>query len=231
MFKYLAKRFITSPVIAKKLIRPVLRMHSFLYSLAGILGRISESNVHPKHSIIMYKEWFKKNISSGDVVLDIGSNTGSLPLVLAKKAAYVYGIEIIDSMVLVATKNNCFENLTFICGDATNYNYDELEPITVVTMSNVLEHIEHRVEFLTKIINQVKWKDNTNKRLLIRVPMLDRDWISVYKKNMGVEWRLDKTHFTEYTMDSFENEMKKAHIKILEISVKFGEVYAVCEAK
>jgi len=126
---------------------------------------------------------------------------------------------------------NGVDNLTFIFGDATNYNYEALEPITVVTLSNVLEHIEHRVEFLTKIINQVKWKDDMNKRLLIRVPMLDRDWISVYKKNMGVEWRLDKTHFTEYTMDSFENEMKKAHIKILEISVKFGEVYAVCEAK
>jgi len=39
--------------------------------------------------------------------------------------------------------------------------------------------------------------------------MINRDWITLYKKELGVEWRLDKTHYIEYTLESFEKELEK----------------------
>jgi len=230
MVRYIIKKIILNRHVAPLLLPYILNLHNFCYSFSSALARISNNNIHPKHKILEYKEWFQRHINVDDVVLDVGSNTGALPFALANKAIYVYGIEIVENLVAGAILNNRFKNVSIICGDATTYNYDALKPITVVTMSNVLEHIEHRVKFLTKIINQVKWKDESNKRLLIRVPMLDRDWISVYKKNIGVEWRLDKTHFTEYTMKSFENEIAASGVELLDVEVKFGEVYAVCKA-
>jgi hypothetical protein len=122
-------------------------------------------------------------------------------------------------------------NVEFILGDATSYNCSNIKRISVVTLSNVLEHIEYRIEFLNRIIENLSWIDEKNRRLLIRVPMMDRDWITIYKKNMGVEWRLDLTHYTEFTMNSFLEEMCKAGIIVLESEVKFGEIYAVCMVK
>ena len=61
--------------------------------------------------------------------------------------------------------------------------------------------------------------------------MIDREWIAVYKKDLGLEYRLDATHFTEYTYEQLKDELNQAGIEILSNHVKFGEIYAVCEAK
>lgn len=43
--------------------------------------------------------------------------------------------------------------------------------------------------------------------------MINRDWITLYKKELGVEWRLDPTHCTEYTLESLKEELQKAGLK------------------
>jgi len=207
-------------------------MHNVVYQLVTkVSAIISPDGLHPKHQILKYKEWFNQCIKSNDVVLDVGSNTGELPVFLSNKAEYVYGIEIIERLHNKALERDNISNVEFILGDATSYNYSKIKPISIVTLSNVLEHIEHRVEFLKGITENLPWQDEKNRKLLIRVPMMDRDWITIYKKNMGVEWRLDLTHYTEYTMDSFLQEMNEAGILVLESDVRFGEIYAVCSIK
>ncbi len=47
---------------------------------------------------------------------------------------------------------------------------------------------------------------------------------------MGVEYRLDPTHYVEYTLESFTKEMNEAGIRITNADIRFGEIYAVCEA-
>ncbi len=54
--------------------------------------------------------------------------------------------------------------------------------------------------------------------------------MSVYKKQIGVEYRLDKTHYTEYTYLQLKEELKKSNIEILSHYIQFGELYAVCKA-
>ena len=44
---------------------------------------------------------------------------------------------------------------------------------------------------------------------------------------MGVEWRLDTTHFIEYTEEEFYNEIKKTGLKIKFIKFIWSEIWCV----
>jgi SAM-dependent methyltransferase len=226
--KTIIKKLILNKFTAKLFIKPILKLHSLTYELSGKLAIVLENGVHPKHEIMKYKEWFLDNIQKEWVVLDVGCNTGMMPEVMSTKASFIYGIEINCKNIEEAKRKRQKENIEFICADATTYDYSEKKEIDCITLSNVLEHIENRGDFLNKLIKNVNWKDK--KRFLIRVPMRDREWIVIYKKKLGVEYRLDPTHFTEYTFDEFEKELKSADIKIKDYHIKFGEIYAVCEA-
>ncbi len=211
------------------LLKLILHIHNKMYQLAGPLAIRIDGGTHPKHRIIKHKEWFYNNIQKDWVILDIGCNTGLMPEVLSKKAKFVYGLDNNCSAIDAAKIKMKRVNIEYICADATKYDYSKCRPINCITLSNVLEHIENRVDFLKKLLSQVNWEDR--KRFLVRVPMLDRDWITLYKKELGIEYKLDPTHYTEYTFDSFVNELAQANIKINSHHVVFGEIYAICEAK
>jgi SAM-dependent methyltransferase len=213
------------------LIRQVLILHSFCYKLVGPLASRIEKNAHPKHRLMGYKEWFLGNIAAGDIVLDVGSNTGMMAELLSRKAKFVYGIEIVPGYVDEALTNRQEKNIQYICADATTFDYRECRPIDIVVLSNVLEHIENRHLFLNKLITQICWSDSSSRTLLIRVPMIDRDWITLYKKELRLEYRLDATHFIEYTYEQFEQEMIRSGIEIKSHQVRFGEIYAICQVK
>lgn len=223
------KSLILNKWIARKLIRIVLKIHSKSYMLSGVLSAIVNDGIHPKHRIMKYKEWFLNHIEHEWIVLDVGCNTGMMPDVMSEKATFVYGIELDCNHIKIAKQERQKDNIEYICADATTFDYSLLRPIDCVTLSNVLEHVEHRVDFLQKLLLQVKWKDK--KRFLIRVPMIDREWLIVYKKELGVEYRLDMTHFTEYTFEQFKEELECAGIMITGNHVQWGEIYAVCEAR
>jgi len=222
-------RLLSNKTVAGVLLRPMLKVHTLSYKLSSMFATIVHNNIHPKHRIMLYKEWFLNNINKDDVVLDVGCNTGMMPEVMSQKSTFVYGIEIEQLHVEVARNLRQKDNIEYICADATTYDYSECMPVDIVTLSNVLEHIEHRVVFLKKLIKKVTWKNKYNKQLLIRVPMIDREWITIYKKELGIEYRLDNTHFIEYTYVQFKNELMESGIEILSYHVKFGEIYSVCK--
>jgi SAM-dependent methyltransferase len=224
--KYI-KLVLLNRFFARILLPPMLKLHTFFYMWSGFYSSILNNGVHPKHRIMKYKEWFVDNIQCNDVVLDVGCNTGMMPKVMSEKAKFVYGIEIENKHIEEALNLRKKDNIEYICADATTYNYSDCMPVDVVTLSNVLEHIENRVEFLQKLTNKIKWNDV--KTFLIRVPMIDREWITLYKKELGIEYRLDRTHFIEYTFDSFKNELTQSGINIASYHIKFGEIYAVCK--
>lgn len=220
---------IFNKTLAKLLIKPILRCHSKCYALASRYSAILNDGIHPKHRILKYKEWFLENIEPGWNVLDIGSNTGMLPCMLAQKARFVYGVEINEEYVSIAKMQHARDNIDYICADATSYDYSLCNDIDCVTMSNVLEHIENRVDFIKRIIRQVNWAREEQKLFLFRVPQIDREWLVAYKKEMGVEYRLDPTHCIEYTLEQFKDELKQANITIKQVDIRFGEIYAACK--
>ena len=228
--KKLIKRLILKKPIATLLIKPILKMHSRCYKWAGSLAIILNDGIHPKHQILRYKEWFLENIETDWTVMDVGSNTGLLASMLSEKAAFVYGIEINEQNVKAAILSNFKENIEYICADATTYDYSSCRPIDCVSLSNVLEHIEDRTAFLKKLIKNLNWVNDKQKRFLIRVPVIDREWIVLYKKQLGLDYRLDQSHFIEYTLESFSEELKLANIVPENVKIRFGEIYAVCKA-
>lgn len=218
-----------SKQIMKKILRLALsislKLHSFFYKLSSYLA-IRYEGKHPKHRIIKYADWFDNKIEDGAVIIDVGSNKGQMTKILAKSThRLVYGIEIEPEYHADAIRSNTMPNLHFILADATEYDYSKIEKVDVITLSNVLEHIEYRAKFLSALVGACRWS-SAGPRVLVRVPAIDREWTVIMKKELGVEWRLDKTHFTEYTDDNLIADFRLAELQLISLERKFGEIYA-----
>lgn len=193
-----------------------------LYLQQGYEAIKYNGGIHPKHRLMQYHDFFIDNITENDTVLDIGCGKGELAGDMAKKAKQVSGIEISKTSYEFAISNYKADNLTFINADALQYDFNNR--VSTITLSNVLEHIENRPEFLKNL----KSKYNPDK-ILIRVPLFDRDWRVPLKKEIGVDYRLDETHYTEYLLPQFKQEINDAGVEIIEYSINWGEIWAVCK--
>ncbi|OHB57286.1 MAG: hypothetical protein A2173_02980 [Planctomycetes bacterium RBG_13_44_8b] len=224
------KSLIVNRTTAGLFLKPLLWLHSACYRWISRFAIVLNNGVHPKHSIINYEKWFCDNIKPGWYVMDIGCNTGILAGKIAQKASFVYAVDIELDLIRKARKNNSADNIEYICADVSDFNCKTEKAIDCIVMSNLLEHIEDRVGLLKKLVHSINWTEKTEKTFLIRVPTLQRDWITVYKKNLGIEYCLDRTHCIEYTNDEFISELAQAQVKLVRMEIKFGEIYALCSA-
>jgi len=193
-------------------------LHNFSYTMISSIAVRLNSGEHPKHAILNYHHFFLSNVNSQEAVLDVGCGLGEVASDIAQKARLVVGIDIDAQKIASAKKRHAHPNLTFTVGDATRYPFNQ--KFDVIMLSNTLEHIKNRVALLQKLKKLAP-------RLLIRVPLLTRDWLPVYKMKMGFEYRLDKTHFIEFTEEIFQQEIEQAGLRIQNVYTKFGELYAV----
>jgi SAM-dependent methyltransferase len=176
--------------------------------------------VHVKHRLMAYHDFFVSRIRSGERVLDVGCGYGAVADSIATRAnAHVVGIDLNPSNIDHAKKRFTNPRLQFVVGEAPR----DLpkEPFDVVVLSNVLEHVEQRVRFLAALIERAR-----PQRILIRVPMADRHWHVPLRRELGLFHFSDPTHFTEYTRQSFEDEMREAHLAITHFQVNWGEIWA-----
>ena len=205
-------------MIINYLIKLFVGLDNLCYKIISRLAIAENGGVHPKHRIMNYHEFFVNNITAGDVVLDIGCGKGENASDVAGKAKKVVAIDIKPSNIDYAKKTYNKTNLEFITGDVLNYNFDC--KFDKIILSNVLEHIEKRADFLVSL-------HKMSGVILLRVPMLDRDWLVVYKQQKGLEYRLDPTHFVEYTLDTLNEELAKSNWLIKSYSIQFGEFWGV----
>ncbi|MFX1375564.1 MAG: class I SAM-dependent methyltransferase [Promethearchaeota archaeon] len=194
------------------------KLHNYLYKRISYLSTKLNQGVHPKHRIMDYHSFFFNNITKNSTVLDIGCGNGAVDYDVAQKAKKVVGIDISKKMISYAKTKFHRPNIQYIHGDALKYDFDEI--FDYIILSNILEHIKDRLSFL----NRIKKLGNV---ILIRVPMINRSWLTLYKKEIGVEYRLDKSHYIEYTFKSFKKEIKAAGLKIESYSIQFGEIWAI----
>jgi len=89
-----------------------------------------------------------------------------------------------------------------------------------IILSNVLEHISERVEFLQSLHKLAE-------TILLRVPLVTRDWLAVYKKEHGYKYKLSSDHKIEYTEEILQDELAQSGWKIESLQIRFGEVWAV----
>jgi 2-polyprenyl-3-methyl-5-hydroxy-6-metoxy-1,4-benzoquinol methylase len=167
-----------------------------------------------------YHKFFIDNINVGDIVLDVGCGNGAVAYDLAAKAARVIGIEIKEKNIKTAKEKFSRSNLEFVAGDCLDFDFSKLgvEKFDAIVISNVLEHLNERIEFLKKL-------HKLSDKILLRVPLITRDWLAVYKKENGFKYKLSAEHHIEYTEEILIEELRQAGWGIEKYFVKFGEVW------
>lgn len=201
-------------------LRFLFRLDAAIYALEGSMAVAYGGGLHTKHRHTHYHDFFVDRIGIGDRVLDIGCGNGALAAdIAARKNAFVVGVDTNAESIAEARQRHPGTRLRFEVADA-------LGPLPegafdVVVLSNVLEHLVERPEFLRRIGATVR-----PGRILVRVPLWERDWRVPLKHELGVEWRLDPTHETEYTQESFREEISKAGLRIVHQEIRWGEIWA-----
>lgn len=205
---------------ADEALRFWFRISAQVYPVLGQRAVDYGGGVHPKHRHTKYHDFFVNRIRAGERVLDVGCGIGAVAYDMAERSkAQVVGIDLSPSNVAIARERYRHPNATFEVHDGTqplpNGSFD------VVVLSNILEHLAERPTFLRNVQRAA-----APSRILIRVPLFERDWQVPLKKELGVEWRLDATHETEYSLESFAEELAAAALRVLHQEVRWGEIWA-----
>ena len=199
----------------------LLRLYNYLYKRINFLSVKVNNGVHPKHRIMDYHSYFLNEIEAGSKVLDIGCGIGALTYDLAKKAKSITGIDTNRKAIQTAKTRFQQKNIEYVCADATIFEFKD--KFDYIILSNVLEHIMDRVSFLNKVRELARF-------ILIRVPLINRSWLVLYQKQLNIDYRLDPSHYIEYTYKSFKKELDQAGLKIISHTIQFGEIWAKIES-
>jgi SAM-dependent methyltransferase len=201
-------------------LRLLFAVDAGLYELQGDRAIALGDGTHAKHRLMGYHDFFCERIGAGERVLDVGCGWGAVSRSIAERTgASVVGIEIEPRRLEQARRTNAHPNVEYVEGDATRAVPGG--PYDAIVLSNVLEHLRDRPAVLRALVANA-----SPSRLLIRVPLFDREWRVPLKRELGVEWRLDPTHETEYTLETFAAEMAEAGLEIAERQVRWGELWA-----
>lgn len=202
-------------------ITALLRLDQKIYKLEGPASVRHGQGLHPKFRLTNYQGFFVSRVTPGERVLDVGCGKGKVAHDLASNGGVdVVAVDIDAGYIEHAKQHYAHARVTYIVGDV--YRSVPDGPFDVVLLSNVLEHLTGRDTLLRHLQATV-----APSRILIRVPLFERDWRVPLKKELGIEWRLDPTHETEYTVESFQGEMQSAGLVIRELEVRWGEIWAV----
>jgi len=209
----------TDMLLPDEALRFLLHLDNYLYTLEGKKAVEYGGGIHIKHRHIRYHDFFVNRINKGERVLDIGCGNGALTRDIAERAgAYVIGIDLNPDNIVKAEQHHAHPKVEYRVGDALkDLPQDSFD---VVVLSNVLEHLPNRVEFLRKIQTIL-----SPSRILIRVPLYERDWRVPLKEELGIDYRLDPTHRIEYTVEGFAEEVEEAGLKIAYQEVRWGELW------
>lgn len=202
-------------------LRFLMHLDGLLYKIQGRQAVRYDGGLHVKHRLMGYHDFFVERVRAGERVFDVGCGNGALTHDMAQRAGcQVVGIDLSAENIALARREHAHPQVEYRIGDATTLK-SEPGQCDVVTLSNVLEHLPDRPAFLRRLVQQV-----APARLLIRVPLFERDWRVPLKRELGVEWRLDATHETEYTLESFLEEMEAAGLSVTHQEVRWGEIWA-----
>ena len=112
------------------------------------------------------------------------------------------------------------KNVRLICSDINDQK--ELK-VDKVIISNVLEHIDNRIEFIKnlKLITNAKY-------FLIRVPLLRGIGKFPLMRELGINYFSDSDHKIEHSILEFKQEMTDSKLIIKEIKTLWGEIWVSC---
>jgi len=205
---------------SKLLLIFLLILDNWLYYLQGQTAIAYDNGLHPKHRLTGYHDFFINRIQSEERVLDMGCGIGYLAYDVAEKTgALILGVDINPDNISQAINQFSHPNIHYQVADIQKFVPEE--HFDVIILSNVLEHLPARPKFLQRM--QTNFGPS---KLLIRVPLFERDWRVPLKRELGVDWRLDPTHEIEYTPESFKEELVQAGMEVIYVEIRWGEIWA-----
>lgn len=205
------------------LLRWLCRLDNVLYRATSRAAVWYGGGLHVKHRLTAYHDFFIARVAAGERVLDIGCGNGALAADLAHRGASVTGVDHDRAAIAEARVRHAATGTRFLESDASRLPEG---PFDVVILSNVLEHMDDRVGFLQHVVS-----GSGARRLLVRVPVFERDWRVPLKRELGIEFRLDPTHRVEHTLSEFEAEIAAAGLVVQEREIRWGEIWAMCRPR
>jgi SAM-dependent methyltransferase len=179
-----------------------------------------DDGIHAKHRLTRYHDFFVERVRPGERVLDLGCGKGEVAFDLVNKAgATVVGVDYDGYHLSFARSRFSHPDLEFIEADITEW-LPEGE-FDVVILSNVLEHLDARREFLERVV-----ASSRPSRLLLRVPQYARDWTVPLRDEVGLSGYWDPDHEVEYDAESFRAEMAVAGLEVDELELSWGEIWS-----
>jgi len=184
-----------------------------------------DDGVHVKHRLTAYHDFFVERVRPDERVLDVGCGKGELALDLAERAgARVVGVDVSPRYLAFARERSAHPNVEYVEADVLTWRPGE--PFDVVVLSNVLEHVERRVELLRGLVESAR-----PDRLLLRVPARTRHWHVPLRRELGLEHRSDPQHFVEYTDEDLVAELREAGLEPTELVHAWGEIWAATRVR
>lgn len=216
------RRICTLP--ADEALRLLFRLQAAFYPVVGRKAVEYGGGTHTKHRHTRYHDFFTSRVRREERVLDVGCGIGAVAYDLAERSgAWVVGVDLSPENIETARHRYRHPRVEYRVEDGLRGSQEGR--FDVVVLSNILEHLPERPAFLRRIQHAVQ-----PSRMLIRVPLFERDWQVPLKRELGVEWRLDQTHETEYTLESFVDEITNAGCRIVHQEVRWGEIWAEVRA-
>ena len=208
----------------RRAMRQLLEVYGDAYEGADSGAIAYEGGVHAKHRLMRYHDFFVERIRPGERVLDVGCGIGALAHDLADRAeADVVAIDASKWMLKIAREQFAHPRVTYLQADAVAYAPER--PVDVAVLSNVLEHVGERDELLHRLRERAGAH-----RLLIRVPVADRDWTVPLRRELGLPHFSDPEHKVEYTPELLRAEVEGAGWRMHEPILRWGEIWVEASA-
>jgi SAM-dependent methyltransferase len=199
--------------------RQLLELHQDTYEGADRGAIAYDRGVHAKHRLMRYHDFFVERIRAGERVLDVGCGKGELAHDIAERAgATVVAVDASPWMLEFARERFAHPRVTYVQADAAEFVPDH--PVDVAVLSNVLEHIGPRERMLRALREQAGAR-----RLLVRVPVADRDWTVPLRRELGLPHFSDPEHKLEYDAELLRGELEGAGWRMDEPILRWGEIW------
>lgn len=203
----------------RKAMRELLEVYADAYYGVDRTAIDYDGGVHAKHRLTGYHDFFVERIHPGERVLDVGCGKGELAYEVAERAgATVLAIDRAAWALEFARTHFTHPRVTYVQSDALAYEAEGAFDVAI--LSNVLEHVGPRVELLRSLRERAHVG-----RLLIRVPMIDRDWVVPLRRELGLSYFSDPEHEVEYMPDILRTELAAAGWKMEDPQLVWGEIW------
>jgi SAM-dependent methyltransferase len=203
----------------RRAMRQLLEVYGDAYAGADLGAIAYDDGVHAKHRLTGYHDFFVERVQPGERVLDVGCGKGELAFDVAERAgATVVAVDASPWMLEFARERKAHPRVTYVQADAVGYVPDR--PVDVAILSNVLEHVGPRVALLRALRQRAGAR-----RLLVRVPVLDRDWTVPLRRELGLSHFSDPEHKVEYDVGLLRGELAAAGWEMQEPRLVWGEIW------